>query len=156
MLAIPKEKWRVIRPENAHITMHFLGYIQEKAIMELKEKAAQLENFGSFEAELAGIGRFKNRVLWLGVGSGAEEMSLLSKKLCSAIGLREEKFHPHVTLARNRGSRAEETDRLIESLREKAFREKISVDSLELMESILHRAGPEYKTVFSVRLNSQQ
>ncbi len=153
---IPRDKWRKVKEENCHITMRFLGYLPREAIVELEEKASALENFDCFKAELNGVGHFRNRVLWVGTGIGTEELKLLSKKLCSALNIQEERFHAHVTLARNRGSRASETNALIERLRKKEFRRSITVGSIELMESILHTAGPEYKTVFSVKLRAQQ
>lgn len=147
---IPKDKWHKVKEENLHITMRFLGYLPREAINELKDKVVQLAEFDSFEAELSGIGHFRNRVLWIGTGRGTDELNLLSKKLCSALGVREDRFHAHVTLARNKGSRAKETDALIEILRKKGLRAKIQVNNIELMESILHAAGPEYKRAFSI------
>lgn len=147
---IPNHKWRKVKPENVHITVRFLGYLPWHAVEEIREKARALEDFESFEAELRGIGHFRNRVLWLGVGKGSGELKLLSAKTCSLLGLKVERFHAHLTLARNKGSKVSETSALIEALRGKGFRESLVVEGIDLMESILHRSGPEYKRVFSI------
>jgi 2'-5' RNA ligase len=151
---IPKDKWRKVKAGNCHITMRFLGYMPDDAVRRIEEQAGALKDFDCFEAELTGIGHFKNRVIWVGTGKGTEELNLLSKKLCSALGVQEERFHAHVTLARNRGSGAKETDSLIERLRKKGFSGKIVAESIDLMESVLHTSGPEYKKLFSVRLRA--
>ena len=148
---IPKEKWRTVKPENLHITIRFLGHLQREDIAKIEEKACPLKEIDCFEATLNGIGHFKNRIVWLGVGKGTDELNHLSKKLCNALGVREDRFHAHVTLARNRGSAPEETDKLIEELRKQEFSKTVEVKSLDLMESILHKSGPEYKKLFSIQ-----
>ncbi len=151
-----RDKWRKVKEENLHITMRFLGHLPKEKINELRKEIECLEEFAGFEAELSGIGHFKNKVLWIGVGKGTDEINLLSKKLCSAIGLREERFHAHVTLARNKGSQAKETDELIEGMRAKKFSAKIAIKGIDLMESVLHKSGPEYSRVFSTEFKEPQ
>ncbi len=152
---IPKEKWRTVKKENLHITMRFLGHLPEQAIGELQEKTNVVGNSEEFYAELKGVGHFKNRILWIGTGEGTNEFNLLSKKLCEALGVLDKRFHAHITIARNRGSKPKETDELIEGLRKQKFERRITVRSVDLMESILHKAGPEYKKVFLTELKSR-
>jgi len=152
MPLIPKESWRKVLPENLHITMLFLGYLPKEAIKGLAEKASLLESVESFEAEVNCAGHFKGRVLWLGFGKGNEELSLLSRKLCNALGVRDESFHAHITLARNKGMKRQQAEGLVQKIREKLSPESIWVESVELMESSLRRAGPEYSVVFSKKL----
>ncbi len=149
---IPKERWRKVLPENLHVTLQFLGYLPKDAVARLQQQTKQLEQFTAFEAELNSIGHFKGRVLWIGVGKGSEEFNLLNKKLQQAIGVHEERFHAHVTLARNRGASKQETGALVERLRCVGFSRKILVGRVLLMQSLLHKAGPKYSTVFSIKL----
>ena len=153
---VPSDKWRIVKTENLHVTMRFLGHLPGDAIAKIEEQVSELKEFDSFEAELTEVGHFKNRILWLGIGKGSEELKLLSKKLCSLLEVTEEQFHPHATLGRNRGSKAEETDFLIENLRKKWVSETVPVESIDLMESVLHKAGPEYSKLFSIKFRSHR
>lgn len=147
---IPKGKWRKVLPKNLHITMQFLGHLPEEAIGKLQQETAGLRNFQQFEAELNCIGHFKGRVLWVGTGKGTEEFQVLNNKMGEAIGTQNKRFHPHATLARNKGAKKQETQELVERLRAVGFREKIIVRGLTLFESHLHKAGPEYVKRFDV------
>jgi len=147
---IPKNGFGKVGRENLHITLAFLGYFLKEKFLELQEKAMQLKNFESFEAELDSIGHFKGRVLWLGTGKGTEEFNLLAKELCEAISVQNEEFHAHLTLARNKGAKKSEFDTVVEKLRGKKFFEKINVKGFDLMQSTLSPKGPVYKKIFSV------
>jgi 2'-5' RNA ligase len=147
---IPKERWRKVLPENLHITMHFLGYLPRESVARMRQQLEQLENFEEFEAEINCVGHFKGRVLWLGIGKGSEQFNLLNKKLQEAIGTHDERFHPHVTLARNKGAKKEEVEELVEALREKFVGKRVLFKSLELMLSQLRKSGPKYSVLFSV------
>lgn len=149
---IPKEKWRKVKAENCHITIKFLGPLSHEAIKKLEEKTIELSPFECFEAELAGVGHFKNRVLWVGVGKGTTELMTLNKKLCGILSAKGDEFHPHITLARNYGSQATETGTLLNNLRAQEFKREIAIKNLDLMESVLHSSGPAYKKIFSVKL----
>lgn len=153
---IPRDKWRLVLSENLHITLCFLGYCPEERIAQLQEKAAELQSFPAFKAELNGIGHFKGRVLWIGVGKGSDELNVLGRKVMDIAGVHDDRFHAHVTLGRNKGMRKQETDALIEGLRENDFKREISVESFELMSSQLRKQGPLYKKVFSVKLGPAQ
>jgi 2'-5' RNA ligase len=147
---IPKEGFGKVSEENLHITLVFLGYFPKEKIPELEKKAKELENFECFEAELNRIGHFKGRVLWIGTGKGTEEFNLLAKKLCEALEIKNEEFHAHITLARNKGAGKKEFEETMEELRKNNFYEKIKVKGFDLMESALSAKGPHYKKVFSV------
>tara|TARA_Y100000310_G_C20695345_1_gene825285 strand:+ start:3640 stop:4185 length:546 start_codon:yes stop_codon:yes gene_type:complete len=147
--AIPSDKWRTVKPENLHVTIRFIGYWSEDEIEKLNEKVSGLRECKGFEAEIKGMGHFRNRILWIGIEKGTEEFNLLNKKLYEALGVSEERFHAHITLAKNKDSKARETYELIEILREKYFKRQIIVKSLDLMESVLYRTGPEYTKLFS-------
>ena len=151
---IPAADWGKVPQENLHVTMLFLGHLPAEAIGKLREQAEALKNFRAFEAELRGIGQFNGRVLWLGVGKGESEFKGLCEKLQEAVGVRDPRFHPHITLARNRGAGGKEAGALAEKMMQAHFSAKISVKSVELMESILRQPAPEYAPVFSAGLSA--
>ncbi len=151
---IPADKWRKVLPENLHVTIQFLGYMPRQAVEGLKTKVQGLRKFDAFEAEINCVGHFKGRVLWIGFGRGTGDFNLLNRKLQEMIGTHDNKFHAHITLARNRGMGKKETDALVEELRAVGFKKKIKVEGIELMRSELHKAGPEYSVVFSIRFRA--
>ncbi len=152
--AIPKQGWGKVRQENLHLTLAFLGWGNEKQEKKAVKAMESLQGFGEFETELSGFGHFEGRVIWIGSGKGAEEMSTLSKKLNDALGTKDESFHSHITLARNKGAKKQEAKDIVEKLRKTMYKRTIAVKSIELMESVLHSSGPEYKKVFSVALEN--
>jgi 2'-5' RNA ligase len=152
--SIQKEKYRIVKKENMHITLCFLGNISKRKIEELREGMQTLSSIEKFEIELNGIGHFNERVIWLGTGKGTEEINFLAKKTCESIDILSENFHSHITLARNKGARKEEVKELVEKLRENNFKKTVKITSIELMESILHKSGPEYKILFKIDLQN--
>lgn len=147
---LPKDGLRKVLPENLHVTMHFLGYLPKEAVKELKEKVESLKDFGAFEAELNCVGHFKGKVLWLGFGKGTEEFGLLNRKLQDCLGTHDERFHAHVTLARNRGLGRGEVQALVEGLRKELQPRLVQVKGIELMLSKLRKSGPVYSVIFSL------
>jgi 2'-5' RNA ligase len=106
-------KWAA--PDGIHLTLRFLGEIEEEMVGRLrgllKEAAAESK---PFHLSIGSLGFFPNernpRVLWIGVGEGAEESEALQKKIergVVALGFSAEDrpFHPHLTLARIKSAR---------------------------------------------------
>jgi 2'-5' RNA ligase len=94
-------------PANMHITLRFIGEVEEHVAEEIDAVLARIEA-PAFSLELAGVGTFgegtKARSLWAAV-KPSPELGHLQAKVESAVvraGLPPEgrKFTPHVTLAR--------------------------------------------------------
>ncbi len=145
------EKIRWVDPSNMHLTLAFLGDIDEQQ----QEEAAQLleetsRRFKPFTIEFTGAGLFRNlrrpRVLWLGIEAGDtlyEMRSVLCQRLMEAGLLDEEKpFSPHLTLGRMK--RIEDRGRLSELLSEPAGHQPPPqhVSEIILYESILREGSP--------------
>lgn len=141
---IPRKGIKPVEKENLHITLKFLGYLNEEALNEIAEKLEFAQETKKFLIELTGIGHFKKRVVWLGVKKGSEELIELSEKINEAIECAQEKFHPHVTLARNKWLKTGDVLGLLQELEKKNFFETIEAKSLDLMESVLSQSGPKY------------
>ena len=96
------------RAEAMHMTLQFLGNIESARLPELQTALRQAtEQIPSFEIELAGLGSFGNRVLWVGVNRGAEPLTRLAeavRRATKGLGVQEEErpFNAHVTLGRFR------------------------------------------------------
>ena len=66
---------KIVKPENIHITLNFLGNISSDLIKKISSELQEV-TFISFFAELKGIGVFPKisnpRVIWVGITSGSE------------------------------------------------------------------------------------
>jgi 2'-5' RNA ligase len=109
-LALGRLSW--VRPENMHVTLKFLGEIQnereENIAAALQAVARDFNPFG-YEAE--SLGCFPNprraRVLWAGMRGSLNTFTTLAEsvdKAMNSLGFRKETrpFSPHITLARIR------------------------------------------------------
>src|SRR5918911_967122 len=146
------DKVRWLRPENIHLTLKFLGNVQEETLGNL---GAALEETCArhkpFDIGLARLGAFPSarraRILWAGVDAGSDRLRALVTDLESALtplGFEREKraFTPHLTLGRVR-SRPANFDDLPTTIGDLRFR----VRHIELMESTLSHKGATYRTI---------
>ena len=108
-------KW--VGPENLHITLLFLGEVDDRdlpAVCRAVEEVTQA--LPSFALSIEGAGCFPNtrrpRVLWVGAGAGTQEVVALHDALeppLLALGCyrrEERKYAPHVTLGRLKSEQA--------------------------------------------------
>jgi 2'-5' RNA ligase len=90
--------------ENLHLTLKFLGEIDEKKVSEVKKKLGDIE-FGEIECVLGEIGTFSKRgtprIVWLKVnGKGIFELQKKIDDALNGVFEREERFMSHLTVAR--------------------------------------------------------
>lgn len=105
---VPGARWT--RPEGRHLTLKFLGNVDDDRVDEICEAlASAAAGHSSFQACFEDVGGFPNlrrpRVLWVGIGEGAEPMGVLATDIEGALeGLGFEvegrSFRGHLTLAR--------------------------------------------------------
>lgn len=144
-------------PEQAHITMKFLGEEDHDMddLTDAIEAAIEGADTGAFEATFEGLGVFPSlnyiSVIWLGVSQGSEPLTELHENLefeTTALGYDAERhdFTPHVTLARMEHAAAkEEVQKLVEDNDPEAG--TIHIDELRLKKSTLTEEGPNYETL---------
>lgn len=145
-------------PEQAHVTLKFLGEVDESGVSDLTEAigtAVESADVAPFEAEVGGYGVFPSleyiSVVWTGFRSGGEPLERLHETIereTTAIGFDPEdhSFTAHATLARMRDARSkDEVRELVES--EDPDVGTLRVDGVELTESTLTGEGPVYSTV---------
>lgn len=145
---------KIVKLENMHLTLKFLGEITEKQIQEIQE-ILNLTKFSSFKFRLYSLGIFPNpnrpRVIWLGITDGQKDLSILAKQvdhLLQKIGFQSEKrdFTPHLTIARVKNSVGTSLKELINNYQYMDFG-IIPVSSIKLKRSSLTREGPIYTTI---------
>ncbi len=106
--AAPDFRW--VRPDGLHVTLRFLGGLEEGPLAAVRSGLAGVRD-SPFEVELGDLGDFGGRrsarVVWSGLRLGGEEAARLATAVeaaCRSAGLDPEAraFRPHVTLARAR------------------------------------------------------
>ncbi len=152
---------RWVRPENIHLTLKFLGDVNDQVvgdIVKILELAGK--EHSAFDFDIFGTGVFPNmkspRVLWVGLKTEEcfESLHKMIEKGVASLGFKAEKrrFFPHLTLGRFRSSRGKSS--LIEKIRlfEKNRFGSFNIESVCLMQSILKPAGAEYTIMKEVFL----
>ncbi|NNF80470.1 MAG: RNA 2',3'-cyclic phosphodiesterase [Rhizobiales bacterium] len=141
---------RWIDRENYHLTLRFMGDIENGAANELAD-ALESVTPARFEIQLSGTGYFggaKPRALWAGVKAARalEQVQARQERLCQQMGLAPEqrKYTPHVTLARLRGKvSVMEVDHFV--ARNATFKSRpFEVQSIGLYSSRPSRGGGPY------------
>lgn len=137
--------------EKLHLTLLFLGNVDESLIPELDSRAREIsKNYSTTELYFDRLGVFKNfrqlRVIWVGTKDN-ENLRKLSLELITLandlnIKIDEKEFSPHITIGRVKGI---VSDKFIEYLRSFSFEPfTAKIDSFELMESKLEPSGSKY------------
>jgi RNA 2',3'-cyclic 3'-phosphodiesterase len=98
--------------EKLHITLKFLGEIEESRAAQLGEAAERAaRSVPPFDLSIEGTGRFPPRglprILWLGIREDTRALARLQHRLeeeCESAGFEREArpFNPHITIARLR------------------------------------------------------
>ncbi|MEK6875751.1 MAG: RNA 2',3'-cyclic phosphodiesterase [Nanoarchaeota archaeon] len=151
-----------VEKNNLHLTLKFLGDVNEEQILQIKEKLSVIgSKFSAFEAETGEFGFFPSeeyiRVLWSEVRDKNNEIRNLNENIESSlneIGFASEnkEFTSHITTARiklikNKSIFFEKIKKI------KKIKEKFKIKEFVLIKSELTRQGPVYKILekFSLR-----
>ena len=151
---IRKASWT--KSGNFHLTLKFLGDVHSETIDDLSrvmQKVADVKT--SFPIEFGGIGAFPNlyrpRVLWVGVKQGASIVSRLAKTVnleLKHLGFPiDNRFHPHLTLARLRTPMNLEPLKNVLRQYDTMDRAVVNVKEITVMRSELHPNGAIYTPV---------
>jgi len=150
-----------VRPESMHLTLRFLGEIDEdQANAAGGMLARECRGTPPFACAVEGAGAFPNlhqpAVIWAGVGpldGGLAEIQAIAERAAANIGLKPEKrpFRPHLTLGRVR--RPDEAGGLMRALAPLAdFRgTPFTVTGVTLFSSTLTPQGAVYERIRECR-----
>ena len=103
-----KSRARWVRPENLHITLKFIGHVDNGKLDTIRAALAEVRADSSVEVQFRGLGFFPNgrrpRVFWAGVDASPNLKSVAANidARLKKIGIPAETrdFEPHLTLAR--------------------------------------------------------
>lgn len=150
---IPGARW--VAAEQIHLTMAFLGEVEESVVELLKSELARIQ-IPQFTLCLSGIGcfpgRHRPRVLWVGVEPHPHltELAATVRSAVLACGIPQEDrpFSPHITLARLKLSSSEQLEAFLERNKNVKYK-PFSVETFVLYQSKLTQQGAEH---FPVRI----
>jgi 2'-5' RNA ligase len=150
---------KLVAPVNIHVTLRFLGEIEEDAVQKVIDLMKEV-TFQPFDLELRGVGVFPSishmNVIWVAMRKGEEELNRIVETIepgLQRMGIPKDRkgFSPHITVARVRtGRNKQQTARLLEDLSDKDFG-SMRVEQIRLKKSILAPGGPVYSTLFEVK-----
>lgn len=155
---LPYRGIRWVKPELMHLTLLFMGDVEESLIPgikdSLKDAADETRLYGLLFSGTGFFGRPEAlRTIWIGSKDQGETQKLyraIYKSLQGLIRTNNKPLSPHLTLARiSDYVQKEERTNISEKMR--AYKETsfgtTNVNKFELIESTLTPAGPIYKTM---------
>ncbi|MEE8483041.1 MAG: RNA 2',3'-cyclic phosphodiesterase [Nitrospinota bacterium] len=153
---------RWVKPGNIHITLKFLGNIEEDRVGEIENALKPLGNRDSFELTAQGAGVLPNprypRVVYAGLETGVEALKELNRAMedtMETMGFKREErdFLPHLTLGRVKSFRAKSLLMMkIRELQKKEFG-SIAVNGFSLIQSDLRPTGSVYTELANIPLS---
>lgn len=146
-------KW--VKPENAHLTLKFLGQIKEKRLGPLLDALDSiLKDIHSIQTGLTQVGAFPSlqrpRIIWIGLRDDARQISRLAESVEEALGgigfkKEDRPFQPHITIGRFRSTHN------LPSFTKKFDQYSLpaapdlTISSITLFKSTLTSSGPIYE-----------
>ena len=144
---LPEFTGKFIEKENLHLTLKFLGEIDDEKIEEIKERLGKID-FNEFKCEIDSIGIFSEnlvRIVWIHL-NGCEEIQKKIDDVLGDIFEKEKRFMSHITIARVKSIK--DKKKFLEELRKINIEKMIfGIDKFYLMESVLKIKGPEYRVI---------
>ncbi len=150
---------RWIRNDNIHLTLRFLGEIENKShdkIFEAMNNVA--EDARSLKLSLTGLGMFPDEnhptVIWVGIGGEVEELRQMAEKCdyyltAKGFEIKSRHFRPHITIGRIK--KITNKNLFISELNDVEINQTVfKVDRLNVVKSDLKPTGAIYTNLHTV------
>lgn len=152
----PGVRMQWVRPDSIHLTLKFLGDIEEKEVggmLQALEHVAR--DHASFSVDVKGFGVFPDlrapRVLWMGLSGPTERLVRLAGSIDAALTplgfpVEQKPYAPHLTLARIKDQAGAIGKALTQSglMRDVTSLGTLSIQAVALMKSELTPSGSIY------------
>jgi len=162
---IPPVHVRWVHSVNLHITLKFLGDVENEKIFDICDVASKVfADFGPINLSVEGMGLFPNhdnpKVVWLGVHGNTEELAKMEYNLSAGLEKLgyppdQRKFTAHLTIGRVKNESVR--GKLVRLARKyhDAYIGDASADSVALYESKLNPGGAIYSLVERFSLSGE-
>ena len=151
-----------VEPENIHLTLRFLGQINDEQLNQIKKIVQEIaEKIKKFNIDLGVIGAFPDvsnpRIVWVGINFGFNHLNEINAELEDKLetinfAVGEKYFHPHLTIARIKSLDGENIlPKITRKIRPKQLAE--TVDKLIIFQSELTPQGAKYTELFEAKLS---
>lgn len=155
--SLPEFYGKFTEPENLHLTLKFLGEIDEEKVEAIKEKLKEIK-LNKFETEIKHFGFFDNvkrgkryGPVWLYLNNCEGLQKEVDEKL-SSLFEKEKRFMSHLTIARVK--KIDDKKYFLDELKKIEIpKTKFVVDKFRLKMSTLTKQGPVYETLEEYILN---
>lgn len=154
---------RWVNPEHLHLTLVFLGDVDDRTVPAAIESYARPIDTRPFDMTLQGLGIFPPRgaprALWVGVGAGRDELIAVQRGLADRahalrLAIDARPFSPHLTLARWRERRSADRLHLLEEAGDSPIA-AMRITRATLYRSQLSSAGPTYSALAHATLTAR-
>lgn len=153
-----KAKW--VNPDNLHLTLKFLGELEENKLLVIKDKLTKIiEKFPTINLVLENFGFFPNqhkpRVFYISCKEDSNLKGLVNQieaELIEEGFTKEDKFKEHITLARFKDKN--DLADLLQELEKIKLTGSFIVNDITVFKSTLSSLGPIYQALFRIPLKS--
>jgi 2'-5' RNA ligase len=143
-----KTKMKLVEPENLHITLTFIGEVNN---IQYHKKILDSVPRGTFNISLSAMGAFPNKehakIVWAGV-KPEENIINIHEVICNQLESQEKGYRPHITLARLKS----EADNVVKRVLAKQLNTPFKISCVQLLKSTLLPTGPKYEVIHEVML----
>jgi 2'-5' RNA ligase len=151
---------RVVRPEQLHLTLVFIGEVDEPRAAAITESLRRPFDQAPFDLSFGGVGVFPGRgaprVLWVGVVAGADgamQLQRLVGERLQEVGIEPDSrpFSPHLTIGRWREGRPSDARRVLAE--HVGVVARVHVKMTTLYQSVLSPHGSVYRPLAEAPLH---
>lgn len=143
-------KTKFVGKDQMHLTLKFLGEVEESRLKEVKDKLNKIK-FRHFSTKLKDLGVFPSlshiNVVWVGLeDNGITRLQQDIDNSLLALFEKDERFHPHITLGRIKFIKDKE--KFVELIKKiKVEEKKFDISEFKLIKSTLTEQGPVYEVL---------
>lgn len=162
-LSTDKINW--VKPDRFHLTLKFIGKTPEWKIPEIEEALKKsISDIATFDITVKNAGifgsRYNPRVIWFGISKNST-LNILANNVANnldIIGIKNDRqnFVPHITIGRIKNIfNKQHLSEKIGHYSNEIF-QTVKVIKIDLYESVLSKAGPNYYLVNSFNTTNKQ
>jgi 2'-5' RNA ligase len=147
------EQYRWVVADKIHLTLKFIGEVEEDLTEPIKDELTFAEEFKHFDCSISRFGFFfrngEPKILWMGLNTDKRIHTLveeLNRRLSIfSIPVEKRRFKPHLTMLRLKQDPGEE---FIQNFKEHSFEEiKFNLKTFALVKSELFQTGAQYTEI---------